>query len=465
MIFWSFVLDPRWASRAAIVLATALLAVACGKKGPPLAPIVHVPAAPTELRAQRIGDDVYVTMTVPSANIDGTRPADVSRVDLYAATTDRSMPAARLLVMAPRVAVAQVLPPVEPGGPGMGQAGPVQGGPVTLHDRLTGADLVARQPPVAAGPVARTAPSPSSSGAAPPPLQRAYVAVAFSDRGRPSPPAQLDLPLTRLPSPPGEIALRYTERVMTISWDPGGGVVGFLTAQARPIEPAPDGVRAAVPASEPPNASLPRAARTPAAPAVPAGIRAAAPDAELLPLPEGPTRYFVYRDLSPDPLALPASPAPPPGPPVPLNAVPTADLTLADTVLFGRDQCYVVRSVRGTAPTLVVGRPSPRVCVRPVDTFPPAAPTGLAAIVTPGAISLIWDPSDEADLGGYVVLRGEAGSATLQPLTPTPVPIAQYTDRTVVPGQRYTYAVAAVDTHLPVPNTSAPSTPVEDMAR
>ena len=34
--------------------------VACGKKGPPLAPFVRVPAVVTSVTPQRIGSDVYL---------------------------------------------------------------------------------------------------------------------------------------------------------------------------------------------------------------------------------------------------------------------------------------------------------------------------------------------------------------------------------------------------------------------
>ena len=54
--------------------------------------------------------------------------------------------------------------------------------------------------------------------------------------------------------------------------------------------------------------------------------------------------------------------------------------------------------------------------------FPPAAPKDLRAVAEEGAVSLVWDPNTEADLGGYLVLRGEvAAGGTLQPLTPQPI--------------------------------------------
>ncbi len=187
-------------------------------------------------------------------------------------------------------------------------------------------------------------------------------------------------------------------------------------------------------------------------------------------MPEGPTRYLVYRDSEPDPLALPAPGSAQPQPwqaqvPVPINPTPLPALSVLDTVQFERQQCYTVRAVRGQAPNLVVGEPSERRCSRAVDVFPPAAPTGLSAVSGAGSISLIWEPNIEEDLGGYVVLRGEAGGATLQPLTSAPIADARYTDRAVTPGVRYIYAVLAVDSRVPVGNTSALSPRVEETAR
>ena len=63
-----------------------LLAAACGKKGPPLAPFARVPATVDNVTAQRIGDDVFVTFKVPTANVDGQQPADIGSLEIYAIT-------------------------------------------------------------------------------------------------------------------------------------------------------------------------------------------------------------------------------------------------------------------------------------------------------------------------------------------------------------------------------------------
>jgi hypothetical protein len=105
------------------------------------------------------------------------------------------------------------------------------------------------------------------------------------------------------------------------------------------------------------------------------------------------------------------------------------------------------------------------VCVRPIDIFPPAPPAAPALVAGEGAISLIWEASSELDLGGYLILRGEPGDATLQPLTPSPIPDTSFRDATVTPGKRYVYAIVAVDNRVPLGNVSAPSERVEETAR
>ena len=89
----------------------------------------------------------------------------------------------------------------------------------------------------------------------------------------------------------------------------------------------------------------------------------------------------------------------------------------------------------------------------------------LSTEVSEGAITLKWEPNAEPDIAGYLVLRGEAGDATLSLVTDTVVTDAQFTDRTVRPGVRYVYAVQAIDSRLPRPNVSAESMRVEETAR
>jgi hypothetical protein len=77
-------------------------------------------------------------------------------------------------------------------------------------------------------------------------------------------------------------------------------------------------------------------------------------------------------------------------------------------------------------------------------------------------INLIWDASSEPDLAGYLILRGEAPGATLQPLVSEPTKDTRYADRTTRANVRYVYAIVAVDK---AGNRSVPSSRVEEAAR
>ena len=65
---------------ALLVAVAAAFAPACGKKGPPLPPLLKVPVAPEPFVARRLGAVVYLQVRIPAANTDKTSPADLERV-------------------------------------------------------------------------------------------------------------------------------------------------------------------------------------------------------------------------------------------------------------------------------------------------------------------------------------------------------------------------------------------------
>jgi hypothetical protein len=417
---------------------------ACGKKGPPLTPFVMVPAAPTIEAARRTGDDVIVQVMVPAANLDGSKPAAIARVDVFGATALTPPPRARFLEIATLVASIPVAPAGEPGDPVVTTPdvakGALQGQPAVVRDTLTDKEMQPRELPVLA---VNTAPAPPAAAAAATPvvppvnvLRRFYMAIAYSPRNRSSPPSTVtEVPITVLPPAPADLQLAQTELGVTLEWEPSSGLVGWLFDRALPQEEDPVAIAVRSATAKPPP-----------------------PPTDWLP---GPTLYNVYRDVSPNSLVLPAAAAAPAWRvvvPTPVNPAPLAALRFDDPVVADdRERCYVVRAVRGT----VEGPPSPRRCVRVVDLFPPATPTNLQTITVDGGINLIWEPNVDADLGGYIVLRSEDGGATLLPLTPSPVTENRYSDRTVRPGVQYMYEVRAVDTRVPVPNASGPVRVIE----
>ncbi len=404
----------------------AALVGACGKKGPPMAPLLRLPAQITDLRVHRVGEDVFLRFTVPVSNVEGESPADLARVEVYGVTARRVPVVADaedgdLRGISMLVASAPVLPPLPPEaeeGPAL--PGLRQGGAALLQERLS-ADV--RLPVILRGDVRTVVEDAPAAGPLVAPdegdLRRYYFAVGINRRGRPGPPSILvEAPLGPVSGPPSAPVPTYTATTLSLAWSP-------------PVD-----------------------ARTSAEP-----VEGLLPSRPLLPPPPA-TRYNVYlasatgevvepgERLNPEPLVTPAFEE--------------------ANVRFGVERCFVVRPVDVLAGIDVEGPASPPGCVTPSDTFPPAAPEALAAVASAGAISLIWEPGDDADLAGYLVLRGEVredGTGDrLEALTAQPIRENTFRDTTVRPGVRYVYAVMAVDTATP-PNTSALSNRVEETAR
>jgi hypothetical protein len=149
--------------------------------------------------------------------------------------------------------------------------------------------------------------------------------------------------------------------------------------------------------------------------------------------------------------------------PTPLTPKPTSAPEYTQSgIALGGERCFYVRAVDIVAGVPVRGPASPIECASFADRFPPSAPKDLVAVAVPGGVNLLWEPSAAKDVAGYLMLRGEAGSATLTPLMTAPVAALSYRDESVRAGVRYVYAVVAVDA---AGNRSEESNRVEETAQ
>jgi hypothetical protein len=457
----------RAAHMAVVLTAAGALTIACGQKGPPLAPLHLVPAAANEVSVRRVADRARLRFVLPSRNENGPGPLELDRVQIYAMTipANSAEPSMQELMAKERlvgeIAVRPVLEEGEVAPPD--EKRPEPGSPVTFDEELTTQKLTpveVQTPPPPAPPAAATAPAATPAAAATPatttpapapttpaPAQTAPAAaqpaatppaatapaaagaatVAAPGQAPPAAAPTAALAPAVVAAPPKPVTVPYTRRLYVVRGvtrkGRTGAVSSLLSLPLVPLAPPPATVRA-------------RFSET-------------AVTVEWDPVGTA-TAYNVYRG---EDLLQPVNPAP------------LKSASFEQTgVAFGQEQCYRVRSASSLAPAVIEGEASAPECVTPRDQFAPAAPSGLAAVPTAGQISLIWDANTEKDLAGYLVLRGEGADGPLAAITPAPIKETSYRDITVKPGVRYVYAVVAVDTAVP-PNTSPQSARVEDTAR
>jgi hypothetical protein len=415
-------------------LIVVMLCAACGKKGPPLPPLVRLPAAPENLIAERRGDTVHLQFTVPSTNTDGTRPANVANAEVYAITALQDvitpMTDQQLLKLATKVGSVRVKAPKDPNltaaaddpsdevdapeGPGL-----EQGSAGRLDESLTDDLLEAVEiPPDPHAPQPATDAETPRPLLAPPPntLIRAYAALGTSTRGRRGPLSKrIVVPIVPPPPPTSAPKMTYDESAVTLTWPPA---VPQADAE-EPADPAFVGPR---------NEVLPSRA---------------------LGYTRPPITYNVYDVSNPNAaIKLTTSPL-------------TVPRYSDGRMVWGEKRCYTVRAAESIGASTIESDAPPAVCDVLVDTFAPAAPKGVAGIASEGAINLIWEPNTEKDLAGYLVLRAAPPNEDLQPMTPAPIQETSFKDA-VPAGTQYTYIVKAIDR---AGNVSPASARVTETAR
>ena len=470
------------------------MCAACGKKGPPLAPLHLVPEAPAQTTGRVAGDTVYLATNVPAKNANGRGTLALDHLEIYAVTVDAGAvapPNRDLLSNGRLIGKIPIRPPVDPDEEEPEESPddtrPKAGDAVVFAEHLTEAQTTpqVKATPANAKQEAKAAATPASGQ-----------------------------PVTGAPSTPTVPPLTSPESVPATG--AGGGVVGVPAAipaatatEEEENEEGATGAGATGTAAAGTTSATPQAAAAAAAAAKPAptvtrvylmrGVtksgRPGAPSARIVvpivPPPPPPTdvtadftetgvklawkaaadsgaatsapmAYNVY----PHSAAAQAAPPATAGLVAPSKALNGSPL---ETQSFehagaepGKEQCFVVTTVETVSTIPIESEPSAPVCVTPVDRFAPAAPKGLAVVATTGAMNLIWDANGEPDLAGYLVLRGETPGDTLQPLTPEPIRETRFRDTTAQPGVRYAYAIVAVDR---VGNRSASSARVEETAR
>jgi hypothetical protein len=197
---------PRFRRCTAATILIAAAAAGCGKRGAPLPPLRPVPVRIADATAELAGGRVTLRFTVPNANLDGSSPPGVERVEIY----------------------RRVVTPGEPPQP----AGQL------VQDELRHATIDVRRPDDAAGPGAAAPPAaplpapgepamfvdpvpPDAAIAAPAAAEWRYVIVGVAGRNRRGPPSPvLAVPIGAGPASPSGVTLSYDETTLRVRWTP-----------------------------------------------------------------------------------------------------------------------------------------------------------------------------------------------------------------------------------------------------
>ncbi len=189
---------PRLRPALLALGAAAAIASACGKKGPPLPPLVLLPNPPGEIAAVRRGERVDLSFIVPNANTDRSTPADLERVDVYAWTVPGAVSGDDIVRRGTRIASVAVNALADPDEPAPKTPAP-KGQGVEQKAAVTVSDTV-----------------PAGSD---PSVYRTYVAVGISARGRRGALSRnVAVPLVPPPAAPAQLAVSYDEKAIAVTW-------------------------------------------------------------------------------------------------------------------------------------------------------------------------------------------------------------------------------------------------------
>ena len=78
------------------------------------------------------------------------------------------------------------------------------------------------------------------------------------------------------------------------------------------------------------------------------------------------------------------------------------------------------------------------------ETDAPAVPTGLQATSQSASVQLSWNPCEDEDLAGYMVLRADVATGEWNTIA-RKLPTNTFTDNNIEQGRSYRYAVRAID--------------------
>jgi hypothetical protein len=204
-------------------MLVALAVVACGKKGPPVAPERRVPAAAAELRASVESDAIVVSWRNPGRRADGSALKDLATVKLYRREEADGAP--------PKPAI-------------------LSWGQVVGYDEIASIRLDAPAPAVVQGDTVRWDDRRRLGFG----RRYVYVVVAADRQGRASAPsARLAVSFLAAPRPPRDVTAAAADRQVTLRWTPPAALIDGapVTGEVRYVVLRGAGAEAALAAISP----------------------------------------------------------------------------------------------------------------------------------------------------------------------------------------------------------------------
>jgi hypothetical protein len=193
---------PPAAGRARAGLALALLLplalAACGKRGPPVAPTLRLPAAVQDLQATIVDDGVELTWSLPRIRVDRSSVKEIRRTEVYRRRENGA--------------------PDQPPRPAILTFGGLFGPPAGIPGFERVADILVEEPEgarIEGNQVTYTDTQDLALG-----RRYTYVVLAVDERGRPSPPSnRVVVALVAPPLPPPGVTAQPGDRQVRLTWE------------------------------------------------------------------------------------------------------------------------------------------------------------------------------------------------------------------------------------------------------
>ena len=183
-----------WLALGAVLVT---MATACGKKGPPLAPLRPNAGRVADLSVRAIDDRIEFTFTVPAANADGSTPPAADRIEIFGVALLETDPAPSPLSILDAENLKVTIPVVPAPDPESAEPPAAEGDEVRHGQQVTVSDPVGTVPE---GTVLR------------------YVAVGAVGRRRGSTSRVVAVSPALRPPPPTGLLFEYDQTTVSLSW-------------------------------------------------------------------------------------------------------------------------------------------------------------------------------------------------------------------------------------------------------